>query len=194
MGQYYFPTSLDAKEWVYSHDYQNGLKLMEHSWVQNNFVAVVENLLAQGGSWHETRLVWTGDYADEGNFLEGFDHVREYDNERNEEITHNLYSYARKYFEQVKPKNDSHNVALKFVVNHSKKQYVDITKSKKVEQWDSQWQVHPLPLLTSDGNGRGGGDYHGNNEHLVGSWAGDVISMEQIIPEGYGELVPDFYE
>ena len=61
MGQYYHPAVLGnnkrtVKAWVYSHDitYEfkrddgkvfmlgNGLKLMEHSWMKNDFVAAFE--------------------------------------------------------------------------------------------------------------------------------------------------------
>ncbi len=64
MGQYYKPINLDKQQYVYSHDYGNGLKLMEHSWVGNGFVNVVEELIAEGGDWHGDRIVWAGDYAD----------------------------------------------------------------------------------------------------------------------------------
>lgn len=44
MGQYYMPT-LIAKggtiSTLYSHDYDNGLKLMEHSYIGNTFVSAV---------------------------------------------------------------------------------------------------------------------------------------------------------
>jgi hypothetical protein len=49
-----------------------------------------------------------------------------------------------------------------------------------------------LPLLTAEGNGRGGGDYRGENENLIGSWARDIISVEMEIPDGYDELVCEF--
>ena len=64
MGQYFKPVLVrDDKTiiaWAYSHEYDNGLKLMEHSWVGNGFVAVIENLLLK----NPTRVVWCGDYAD----------------------------------------------------------------------------------------------------------------------------------
>ena len=63
MGQYYKPVNLDKKKFVYSHDYGNGLKLMEHSWIDNDFVAIVENLIKKGGDWYGDRIVWAGDYA-----------------------------------------------------------------------------------------------------------------------------------
>ena len=45
-----------------------------------------------------------------------------------------------------------------------------------------------VPLLVAEGNGRGGGDYHGINQIIVGTWARDVISVENNIQEGYTEL------
>ena len=65
MGQYYTPIILNEKNepvkaWHAHHD-GNGLKLMEHSWIDNNFVAVVEHELLN----NPQRLVWAGDYADE---------------------------------------------------------------------------------------------------------------------------------
>ena len=41
-----------------------------------------------------------------------------------------------------------------------------------------QWPNWPLPLLTSSGNGQSGGDYAGKHMDIVGSWAGDIISIE----------------
>ena len=41
-----------------------------------------------------------------------------------------------------------------------------------------EWCLHPLSLLTALGNGKGGGDYHGINEDLIGYWAFDEISFE----------------
>ena len=55
-------------------------------------------------------------------------------------------------------------------------------------------ELHPLPLLVSEGNGRGGGDYNGNNNELCGTWARDCISVEKNIPDNYTELTCDFYE
>jgi hypothetical protein len=54
--------------------------------------------------------------------------------------------------------------------------------------------LHPLSLLTAEGNGAGGGDYRGSNEIIVGSWARDVISIDEEIPENYTELICKFNE
>ena len=61
MGQYYKPICLDnelQEQWVYSHDYDNGLKLMEHSYIGNSFVGIVERLLSVGNLWYMKPLVW----------------------------------------------------------------------------------------------------------------------------------------
>ena len=44
MGQYYHPTMIDEAgniTWVYTHDYHNGLKLMEHSYIGNSVMNAV---------------------------------------------------------------------------------------------------------------------------------------------------------
>jgi hypothetical protein len=70
-----------------------------------------------------------------------------------------------------------------YVINHTKKSFVDKTK---VPNRDG-WRIHPLPLLTCEGNGRGGGDYR-NDDKIVGSWARDLISVSSTKPEGFTEV------
>jgi hypothetical protein len=54
--------------------------------------------------------------------------------------------------------------------------------------------IHPLPLLTAEGNGRGGGDYRGNYNNLCGIWSRDSISVANEVPEGYTALECNFRE
>ena len=68
MGQYFRPVNLDKKEYLVSHDYESGSKLMEHSWMKNKLVRVVESLLTKNGNWHKNKIVWAGDYMDYGLF------------------------------------------------------------------------------------------------------------------------------
>jgi hypothetical protein len=159
MGQYYRAIILAENEvfiraWLDAFMYnQNGSKIVEHSYVGNSFMLAVEHFLSREGPFYKSRLVWAGDYAND------------------EPEGRNLYSMA----EDKDPLyRDGAVVSHPYIVNHIKKEYV--IKPRK-------GAYHPLSLLTAEGNGRGGGDYHGSG--TVGRWARDIISMEDDIPEGY---------
>ena len=206
MGQYYKPVLLKEDKrtpigFAYSHEFGSGLKLMEHSWMKNDFVGFIESLLTKGMSFHKTPLVWAGDYADHEPFesipkevidmlvAEGYTLT---DLQRDGA---NIQSIAECSAPKLRP--NSHKIEdfkilpknkTRYLVNHDKKQFVDKTKVPK----DSEgWQIHPLPLLTCEGNGRGGGDFRKDSD-LVGSWARDVISVEatkSAIPKDYTEVI-----
>lgn len=216
MGQYYYPASLDRKQHVYSWDYESGLKLMEHSWLKNPMVLAIERLLMAGNAWHKTRIVWAGDYADNGahvpedvqkaygKWLQETDpeHAEKYPDSlvpNVNDLCHDKKDATKNQpwmFDKINPAPMTFTEAYKkarFIVNHTKKEFVDKRRVPSV----NGWRVHPLPLLTSSGNGRGGGDYHPYGEEdakFVGSWAGDVISVEPAKPEGYTEIRPNFKE
>lgn len=169
MGQYYLAIILAEKSdkeyirtYIPPHMYNNGAKLMEHSYINNNFVRIVENLIGPKGMFYKCRLVWAGDYAD-----------NEPDSDKN------LYSMCNEKDGFI---SNNEQVSYPYIVNHTKKMYV----MKK-------GNIHPLPLLTAEGNGRGGGDYRESNNTLVGSWARDVISMENEVPD-YTLLEYEFSE
>lgn len=170
MGQYYTPVIIenDKIKTLCCYDYDNGAKLMEHSYLRNSFVeTVVKQLLDK-----KARLAWVGDYA-------------EPDDVENE--------LARKFIEaeridaqyRIKPKHNKmeNSYGLCFI-NHSKKEYFymddyvfNIGKDKY------GFIIHPLPLLTAIGNGKGGGDYQGINMGLIGHWACDEIEVKAWIDE-----------
>jgi hypothetical protein len=211
MGQYYTPILLkeDKKTpigFAYSHDFGSGLKLMEHSWMKNDFVGFIESLLTKGRPFHKTPIVWAGDYADQEPFenlsKEVIDMLVEngYDLEDLKKYGANTQSIAECSAPKLRP--NTHKIEdfkllpiakAKYIVNHDKKQFVDKTK---VPSDADGWRIHPLPLLTCEGNGRGGGDFRGESE-LVGSWARDIISVESKkadIPKDYTELIFDLVE
>jgi hypothetical protein len=160
MGQYYLTVILaekSEKEYVRTYldagMYNNGVKLTEHSYIGNNFMKVVENVIGPNGMFYRSRIVWAGDYADKEPY-----------SEKNLKImceTKNPFEYKGPL------------VSYPYIVNHTKKVYIE----KKGNG------LHPLALLTAEGNGRGGGDYHGPNIEMVGTWARDVISMENEAPD-----------
>lgn len=173
MGQYYLPKNLTNGEWLYAHEYNNGLKLMEHSFIDNDFVKTVESLLMPNGRWHKAKIVWAGDYAD--NESETKENL--YDTCIDNNLISPNINEAKDHF---------------FIVNHTKKEFVD---KRKVTADKNGWQIHPLPLLTCEGNGRGGGDFRGEDpKNLIGNWARDSISVEIEAPEDFNELIFDLNE
>jgi len=168
MGQYYYAVILDAHgnivAWMSAFPYDSGIKLMEHSYIDNAFVNTFEFSLSPEGPLYKSRVVWAGDYAD---------------NEPGQEKNlHDLCNDDEKKLITPAEKNAS---KYRYLVNHTKRQYVDKTKAGN---------LHPLPLMTAEGNGRGGGDMH-DAPSFVGSWARDVISVEEAIPdvENFQEIV-----
>ncbi len=170
MGQYYrfIILSEDQKEIllvINPHNFGLGAKLMEHSYINNSMMNTIEFLISPNYKYHKSRIVMAGDYGD---------------NENNSDM--NLYkmSYLLVSFKQ------NYKIDINYIVNHTKKLFVDKTKL------NNDNNIHPLPLLICDCNGRGSGDYDGNNEHLVGTWSRDIISMEFNKPDDYTELICDF--
>jgi hypothetical protein len=186
MGQYYKPVSIEKKEHVLSHSYNCGLKLMEHSWLNNSFVKAVCTLIAVGGAWYGDRIVWAGDYADHEP-----DDVRhpDYPND-----TVNLYHLCDT---EVKPKIPQKG--FRYVINMDTKEYVNTTKIPISDLWtddkgkEHPFIIHPLPILTCEGNGRGGGDLH-KESYLIGKWARARVSVTDEIPKDYKELKFNLYE
>ena len=204
MGQYYYPINADKLEYLYSHNFDNGLKLMEHSYIGNNFMQAVERLLSPNGAWHKCHFVWGGDYMDEGLFLP--ENAPKGKNDDGTEFEFNLHSFVSEYgknamegadkLDKIEDWNERKKKAEKlaqkwlktlpkagrYLVNHTKQVCLDLKKERgNGEKWGNSKKeiiIHPLSLLTCSGNGRGGGDYRGNKGELVGSWAGDVISLE----------------
>lgn len=162
MGQYW--KAITIKNGVTKRYESNyGLKLMETSWFLNGFVNGVMNTLKT-----PHLVAWVGDYAvEEESGAFSYDGVEE-----------NISSKTNGFF--------------KYLVNHTKRQFLDLTKyynrccniSKRVN--DECFMVpHPLPLLTAIGNDRGGGDFHSGliGYDMVGYWAKDLIQLVD-----YGKL------
>ncbi len=200
MGQYYVPTLIDEEGSIttlHAHAYNNGLKLMEHSYIGNNFVNAVLTLL-----WNNPqRVAWIGDYSDseDGDAFE-------------KKLTHEdfMHYYEAAWGEghddlHIKPEPApilTITSKRKYIVNHTQRCYIHIGEYIAANQWTeyggwvnrkydpsakSQWCINPLPLLTACGNDRGGGDYHEGHPGYdnVGTWAFDLIEITGKQPDGY---------
>lgn len=185
MGQYFRPIVL-KKNWklakqpvkasVLCYDFDNGAKLMEHSYIGNKFVNKVMQILAN--QYYGYHFVWCGDYADEvknykGEEISLYDKAGDFIDREVEDFFTDLpreEKYTQAYNDLCDTFVEDY-VEYKYLINLSKKVYVVMEKNNPDE-----WQVHPLPLLTCNSNGRGGGDYRLADER-VGSWAFDRIAV-----------------
>lgn len=209
MGQYYQPLLIDDSGGMLtacSHDFNNGPKLMEHSWVGNNFVNAILKKLDN----NPMRVAWLGDYSSDlcneayinmgGGFVADKEDFADY--------------YGSVWLEECQPhaplmKNDNSEYLLDiehadcFLVNVTKGCYIDmqeyVKENETNETFDnsgfSPWCINPLPLLTSVGNGQGGGDYRSKiGMDDVGSWAFDKVYITALRPVRLGKVMYHFRE
>lgn len=166
--------------------YYTMAKLMEHSYVDNQFVdAITEELIINGSA----QIAWVGDYAKL---------PKEYAKYNPWERNGRVIKYTTPTVEHV--------LSGKHIVNLTKNQYINFDEyyeaNKRKETWfdsfsniqESTWCIHPLPILTACGNGLGGGDYHGSCMGIVGTWAFDKISISPTLPRGCKQIRPTFVE
>lgn len=178
----------------------NGLKLMEHSYIGNEVTSFVMNDLLK---WGPAKIIWKGDYSEVEDLSGIFAEDEIATIMRIEEHTH-----------QYMPPLSTHDVVsdiLKdkktevYLVNLTKKIYVDMRPyyirygGQTAYGAGHEPIIHPLPLLTAVGNGRGGGDYSGAEMDVVGLWAGDEIEVRLVkegesLGEEYAERKYDFNE
>jgi hypothetical protein len=172
MGQYFHPIVLDAEGkivvWMNAHMYNNGLKLMEHSFLGNNFVCTFEYGLGPDGAHYKSRVVWAGDYAAAEPGAET-----------------NLHQQCTEY-SLITPK-EKITSQYRYVVNHTKRQFVDKTKIPSKDGYT----LHPLPLLTAEGHTNA--EYRGRSR-LLGTWSRNVLSVERLPPSDYDEIQFDLVE
>lgn len=177
MGQYW--KAVTIKNGVLKrYESDFGIKLMESSWFLNDFVNGVMNTLKT-----PHLVAWVGDYAEE------------------EE------SGAFAYRGETEAISSRTNGMGKYLVNHTKSQFLDLTKyynrccnaSKQVMKDEWFMVPHPLPLLTAIGNDRGGGDFHSGfiGYDKVGYWAKDLIQIvdwQKMKKLNYNEIEVIFLE
>lgn len=175
MGQYYNSVLMNEKGEIKAY-YNFGLKLMEHSYFFNNYVNSVCKKLVNKPHY----VAWVGDYAEE---------EEDYIEKENADILKEMVNHRQKGSGiQLESKSAPYGYIGYLLVNHSKKQFIDMTDYYRSsvlnygEDRKDAWVIHPLPLLTAVGNGKGGGDYRSSkalNQEDVGIWAGDLIEFKK---------------
>lgn len=188
MGQYYRasilkPNYKTTKDNIVSasispYDFDNGAKLMEHSYINNEYVCAFMHMIQMLDKTNRGLIcVWAGDYA--GNIPGRKAHENEtiFDDAYGADINvtnSELYDHLK----------ENPCVSYKYAINRTKKEFVEIPEAQTGKSI-----VHPLPILLAFGNGLGLGDYHtkigGKTKHnaqFVGTWAFDKISVSNEIP------------
>ena len=219
MGQYFEVVNADKRQAICPHHYDNGLKLMEWAYDKNDVVMAMVNLMTD--AWKGDRVYVIGDYADDRDnetpwFSTYCELLREFGEQGGHKFSWEGFEYVlpdadlrnwqRSDINAAEEKADITDYDYRFVYNHATKQVIDIEKcpvvwtyGNRVTGRDTSVRISPLALLLAMGNGRGGGDYRGPHEELLGSWCASVQSIE-ITQEpidacaNYEDFCPDFWE
>jgi len=193
MGQYYTPLLIAEDGTVAtlnSHHFGNGLKLMEHSWIGNDFVNAVISLI----NGVKKKVAWIGDYS-----LDPYSDAYSEKLSEDEFVKYYQIAWNEVHSDKELSSGQFSDEALKtistekddkgFLINHTKKVYLNLRKYFDEcivkEGYIKGYCVNPLPLLTACGNGRGGGDYHSKypGQEFIGTWAFDEIEYSKQAPD-----------
>ena len=158
------------------------LKLTEHSWNGNSDLAEVmhevQELTAMADM--EVRVAWVGDYS------RGW-----YEDEERKELHEEAYIAAWGRYLGVEPVRGHPAFGRMYAVDDDLEEAVEIwglDYGGLMEAAHGKWWMCAWPILNAVGNGQGGGDYHGVNEHLAGRWAYHRQRIVRKVPYGYREL------
>ena len=192
MGQYYkaylknYDESGNEQARVFSPmDYNYGYKLLEHAWINNRFVDSVMAAITE----KPTAVAWIGDYANEDEDFE------------EKPSTYNLQDYERAWHGEIGDDDElefvNSSILNGYLLNCDQCQYIDLKawmalNGVEIELYNGEvieQCLHPLPILTAIGNGRGGGDYCSHNAEHVGDWAmNNIMFTTSEPPADYKEL------
>lgn len=220
MGQYYRAVTGSKEDGSITGVYEmDGWKLMEFAYADNYSLAYLMDML-EGRPQH---LVFMGDYGDDMPSANAdwdsdvlMDKYRKgwaYDDEGNS-LVDMLTSLVPSVGQRMP----------RYYINHTKRLWFDLMGSvlySSIAQSDEMkrkevetagltmsepkiwvWDIHPIAILCSHGNGQGGGDYRGYNEQKAGTWAWDVIETAYALDSdledrlengGYDQVYPVFF-
>ena len=186
MGQYYKFVNIDKKQVCEKN--RHGWKLMEHSYLGNEYCSDILRLLSD--EWKGDRIVHVGDYAqfDDGTSTQNI--IKNISDELNIQPDNTLYNYCEA-FDNVNPKSKKD---IRYVYNIDKKEYVDLFQQPIQSCYCNKDKIGPMKinsfaLLIGCGNGQGGGDYWGVNKEYVGHWAGDRFVSSTVPLKEYNNFI-----
>lgn len=183
--------NLDKGELLEPMDYNSEALIHDHAWTDDGIMHAVERALSPEGPWYKHRLIWAGMKVDakESSLEQTAENVKK--EIRLQELfrkgteEENLYRVAWKYFLINDGFEETQEATLRYLVNHTKKEYVDMHALPESADY-LECSVHPLPFLLCSKTRAYGYDAY------AGRWRADSISTERTLPEGYLEIQPDF--
>ena len=154
---------------VSTYSFDNGAKLMEHSYIENSYVDGILGLIED----NPTNVIWLCDYTEneEGKNPYTWDTVNEVET-------------TEKVAKQLQTKNHRSNG---FIINHTTNEYISLKSYKKeFAKHSNEWATNPLPFLTnSETECMGGGDLR-TEEPIRGLWKNHLISYTKSLGEFKG--------
>jgi len=204
MGQYYTAVVIDENDRIsklWPHNFDNGAKLTEHSWIGNNFVNAVYSMINN----RRRKVAWIGDYADdpyepEEDFYAATMPLTEFMSIYNLAYDDGPKLGEKGFFKKELSCLDYDTKGM-YLVNHDRTEYIDIAEyiqnsSVQDKNDDYPWCLSPLPLLTACGNDRGGGDFRNGQVGYdnIGTWAFQWVEYTDKLPEGYTKANYRFME
>lgn len=146
-------------------------------WWYNNFVGKIAKILYK----NPLKVAWVGNLSDESKAL-----------------LNAAWSVMSNTIEIANIVDTAMFMEGKYLINHTQMLYISGSDYKdemaqKVIGISDEQILHPLPLLTALGNGKGDNDYHGRNQLDVGSWSYNVISVDDVPPNDDYEKINCFF-
>lgn len=208
MGQYYKPIIIypdNSVATLYSHQFDGGLKLTEHSWISNELVNAVYSRINK----NPRKVAWIGDYSadDYQECGEPYTQQLPYEefmkfyqcawSDENEDLQIPPSRYSQEDLNLI-----NHSTRRMYLINHTLREYLDLGKYIKrctVKEGNFEgFCMDPLPMLTACGNGRGGGDFRRSESNTgyeqVGIWAFHQLEISRTPPDTYIERSYGFVE
>lgn len=209
MGQYWKPVienSDGVRYSIESHDFDNGWKILEHSYIGNELPSIIMYKIYN----KPMHVTWNGDYTDDRKVGKGVEGPIGHDLWKDKSVIYftnrkSLPNYMIEFYNTEKDTRkteeipddelerilscfDKFSIQKYSLVNHTLKEYVDMAEYiKKPKAFNSRHQnypdliIHPLPLLVAAPSmDEGGGDYRKDYATCfdkVGSWSWDMISV-----------------
>lgn len=202
MGQYY-RAYLEGEESDRYEVYRSwcGSKLCEIAFCDLSFVNLVFNRIIE----RPMRLAFIGDYAnlddDKWGPYNHIGYIIRYNRTYNDEEPVGINAIrCLKEEEARKIQKDVIDTSIAYIVNKSRKQFISLSDyyQKAANYYCGKYVMHPLVILTSCGNTRGGGDYYSRDSNLmmaVGKWAFDFIEVvmeKERVNSTYKDVTEDY--